>query len=124
MINVENLTVDMLKTLFPDVASPGFSTGSVFAGLLALAAFALLIVTLVRRWHEAWTGFYLFVALLSGTVFLILRTDQRNVWRNVTLPGALSRDPEAAVVVNRVRKDIEWINGRAAELPKEKPDGK
>jgi hypothetical protein len=124
MVNIDELTIEMLQTLFPDVASPGFSTGAAFTGWLALAAFALFIVTLVRKWHESWTAFYLFVAMLSGVVFLILCTDHRNVWRNTTLPGALSRDPEAAVVIERVRKDIKWINERAEARAKEKQDGK
>lgn len=124
MVNIDELTIEMLQTLFPDVARPGLGTGAAFTGLLALAAFALFIVTLVRKWHESWTAFYLFVAMLSGVVFLILCTDHRNAWRNVTLPGALSRDPEAAVVVERVRKDIKWINGRASTRGQEKDDGK
>lgn len=64
------------------------------------------------------------VALLSGIVFLNLGADSRRVWRNVTLPGALSRDPDAALVIERVRKDVEWINERAEARARETTDGK
>lgn len=57
MINVDEFTIEMLQTLFPDVASPGFSTGTMFTGLLALATFTLFIVAWVREWHESWAAF-------------------------------------------------------------------
>lgn len=124
MVNIDKLTVEMLQTLFPDVASPGFSTGAVFAGLLALAALVLFIIALERKWHEAWVAFYLVVFIFSGFSCLAMLMEHRLTWRDVTLPGALSRDPEAALVIERVRKDIEWINERAEARAKEKQDVK
>lgn len=124
MINMENLTVKMLQTLFPDVASPGFDNGMLIFGFVVIGALVLFVLALIRKWHESWAFLSGVVFFMSLLIFGVLTASRYDTWRQVTLPGALSRDHQAAIVLERVRRDIKWINERAAARAREKADGK
>lgn len=118
MIDVNKWTIEMMRTLFPDVWSPGVNEPAFWFFVAAVVCFVLAVVAAVRRWGEGWVAWWLVVCLVFVMSGSVIQHEHKERWRTETLPGRLADDPEAAVVVQNIRADLVWINKRAEERSK------